>query len=157
MCGGNLGAAKAIDQLQPTDGTTLVIGPQDNAAEYAVSDDSRREMVYALARLLELERRLLFLKARKQRRVADARQQRITLIQANGNDAIEVIRCQRTNSSLGATRDSSLFIQQATFDQAVYAAEGNRIDEIEIAPMSARYMPGALGSGMTRSTFASAK
>src|SRR5438309_2183528 len=62
VSGGHLRTPHSVDELQPGDRATLVIGAEHNAAENPVTQDSRDGQANAIALLIEPERRLLLVK-----------------------------------------------------------------------------------------------
>lgn len=82
MGGVDLRPPAAIDQAEPGDGAALIIGPQDDLAENAIADNPRRDGTHSLTALLEFCRCLLFLKAEKRCRVAEAWQHRLARVEA---------------------------------------------------------------------------
>lgn len=72
----HFGPAAAVNEFQTTNRTALIVGAQYYSSEHAISHDPRYSKAYALALLIELKRRLFFLKSRSNRHVANAWQQR---------------------------------------------------------------------------------
>ncbi len=137
MSGINLRSAAAIDELQPRDGASFVIGVKNEPAKQPISNDPRRELYNPVALLLEYERRLSFICKSIDRmrhpRLIQPRQFRLMLVYANRYDAVEICCGYRPDCGLCSARNAPLFIQHASLYDPVWSAERNGIDEVEIA------------------------
>ncbi len=86
----DLRATAAVYQLEPADGTALGVGSQHDPTKNAVTHDPRNRKTRSIAALFELERRLLVPKTRRWEFRANAREQCLAFIQAQGDDTIEI-------------------------------------------------------------------
>ena len=86
-----------------------------------------------IALLLELKRRLVFMRAGAEYRFIHAREERRGVIQSLLDNTVEVAARQRPDRRLSAPRYATLGIEDAGFDDAGWSTEGDRIDEVEIA------------------------
>src|SRR5438477_1389110 len=130
---GDLRTTEAIDELQPSDRAALVICAQDNAAEDTVSHDSRNGEVHTVALLIELEGRLLLLKSGRQLRLVAPREQWRVLLEAQRDDADEIVRRDWTDGRLGAAGDAPMFVQNAPLHRSDRISEWDGMSEVEIA------------------------
>jgi len=80
-------------------------------------------LLYAITLLLDEIGRLLFFEDSDGFSYANAWKQRFVIIEAAFNDAVKVLRRNRANSRLRATREPSLLIQQAALDRAIFIGE----------------------------------
>src|ERR1700704_1024852 len=87
---GDLRATAAVYQLESADGTALGVGSQHDPTKNAVTHDPGNCKTRSIAVLFELERRLLFAKTRHWEFHANAREQCLAFIQAQGDDTIEI-------------------------------------------------------------------
>ncbi len=101
---GRLGTTAAVDKLQTCDCAAFVISAQDNLAKDAVAENARCQRTDTLPLLLELKRRLVFLKPGASAGFIYTRKQGRAVIKTLLNDMVEVVAGQRPDGGLRAAR-----------------------------------------------------
>lgn len=126
MCGGDFGAAAAIDEFQAGDRAALVVRCEHSGAENAVADDPRGQAFGADALLFEAEGAMVVVEDGRQRRrgIAEARQGTFVIAEAEIDDADEILRAERPHGGLR--------IGEAAFDKLAIDCSRDVVREVEI-------------------------
>ena len=132
MGGLDFGAATAVDQLDPSDRTTLAVRAEHGLPEVPIPYGAACELVYPIRGIQVLEWLLGLGDIVCRLAEVDARWDVLIASEASSNDAGEVCRRQGTDSSLGAARNSPLVIEKPLFENHAMFPEWNRVPEIEV-------------------------
>lgn len=132
VSGRNFCPSHSIDELQPGNGTTLIISAQYDTAKDAIAQNSRDSQTNTIALLFEPELHLCLIEIKLSDISIKPRQQRCTLGQTEFAYSVEIVRRDWPDCRLGTPRNSSLLIQDAPLHRTIWPVERNRIGKVEI-------------------------